>query len=205
MSAVRYRLTAVRCRGDIRQSDGIGVIYDGALETGGRRFFMLFGMEPFLSRGSGEMKRGKTAITFPGIPPFWVAAYSVTSRGTMLFLSPPGGAGGTMDTGLLSQFMFMAITAANHTTGLRPWKCTPFGAAHHFPRRGKFALRSALDLISTSRHSAARISPSGGEAVGRRGAFPTRRRRGCMVCHRAKPGCKGFYTNWRPKGATTTL
>ena len=33
--------------------------------------------------------------------------------------------GGTMGAGLLSQFVFMAITAANHTTGLRPWKCTP--------------------------------------------------------------------------------
>ena len=50
---------------------------------------MLLGMEPFSSRGSGEMKRGKTAITFPGIPPFWVAAYSVTSRGTMLSLATP--------------------------------------------------------------------------------------------------------------------
>ena len=30
-----------------------------------------------------------------------------------------------MGAGLLSQFMFMAVTAANHTTGLRPWKCTP--------------------------------------------------------------------------------
>ena len=88
MSAVRYRLTAVRCRGDIRQSDGIGVIYDGALKTEGRRFFMLFGMEPFLSRGSGEMKRGKNAITFPVIFFPLVAAYSVTSRGTMLFLRP---------------------------------------------------------------------------------------------------------------------
>ena len=56
------------------------------------------------------------------------AAYSVTSRGTKLFLRPlstPGGAGGTMGAGFLSQFVFMAITAANHTTGLRPWKCTP--------------------------------------------------------------------------------
>ena len=30
-----------------------------------------------------------------------------------------------MGAGLLSQFVFMAITAANHTTGLCPWKCTP--------------------------------------------------------------------------------
>ena len=49
------------------------------------------------------------------------------------------------------------------------------------PRRGRFALRSAFVLISISRHSAAKTSPSGGGAVGRRGAFPTRRRRGCMV------------------------
>ena len=58
------------------------------LETEGRRFFLLFGMEPFFSRGSGEMKRGKTAIAFPVIFPPLVAAYSVTSRGTMLFLRP---------------------------------------------------------------------------------------------------------------------
>ena len=79
------------------------------------------------------------------------------------------------------------------------WKCTPFGAnapplprweACHWifgsrcsptnpvplpPRRGNFALRSAFGLISTSRHSAAKTSPSGGStaAGGDRGAFPT--------------------------------
>ena len=83
------------------------------------------------------------------------------------------------------------------------WKCTPIGGCrHHFPRRGKSTLRSASKLISNSRHSAAKTSPSGGGAVGRRGAFPTRQRRGCMVFQRAKrvwlvfprakPGCKGF-------------
>ena len=72
----------------------------------------------------------------------------------------------------------------NHTTGLRPEenkqtslrsrKCTPFGAsAPPFPRRGNFALRSAFGLISILRHNAAKTSPSGGGAVGRRGAFPT--------------------------------
>ena len=71
----------------------------------------------------------------------------------------------------------------NHTTGLRPEenkqtslrsrKCTPFGAsAPPFPRRGNFALRSAFGPISILRHSAAKTSPSGGGAVGRRGAFP---------------------------------
>ena len=53
-------------------------------------------------------------------------------------------------------------------------KCTPFGAAHHFPRRGKFTLRSTFTLISSSKYSVAKISPSGGDvATGdRRGAFP---------------------------------
>ena len=82
-------------------------------------------------------------------------------------------------------------------------KCTPFGAAHHFPRRGKFALCPAFELISSSKHSAANTSPSGwqanvicrgseatrksretlsrgGGAEGRRGAFP-RAKRGCLV------------------------
>ncbi len=75
---------------------------------------------------------------------------------------------------------------ANHTTApTARWKCTPFGAAHHFPRRGKFSCRSAFEFISNSRYSAARISPSGGDvAVGdRRGAFP-RAKPGCMVCRR---------------------
>ena len=71
----------------------------------------------------------------------------------------------------------------NHTTGLRPEenkqtslrsrKCTPFGAsAPPFPWRGNFALRSAFGPISILRHNAAKTSPSGGGAVGRRGAFP---------------------------------
>ena len=36
---------------------------------------------------------------------------------------------------------------------------------HHFPRRGKSALRSALGIISTSLHSTAKSSPSGGKVV----------------------------------------
>ena len=39
-------------------------------------------------------------------------------------------------------------------------------------RRGKSTRRSALGLISSSRHRAAKTSPSGGGPVGRRGAFP---------------------------------
>ena len=43
-----------------------------------------------------------------------------------------------------------------------------------YPRRGKFALRLLSCSISCSRHHAAKISPSGGDAAvgGRRGAFP---------------------------------
>ena len=72
----------------------------------------------------------------------------------------------------------------NKQTGLRPRKCTPFGAnAPPFPRRGNFALLSASEFISISKRSAARISPSGGDVAAgdRRGAFPARRRRGCLV------------------------
>ena len=36
---------------------------------------------------------------------------------------------------------------------------------HHFPRRGKSVLRSALGIISTSLHSTAKSSPSGGKVV----------------------------------------
>ena len=39
------------------------------------------------------------------------------------------------------------------------------------PGGGKFALLSASELISISRHKGAKTSPSGGGAVGRRGAF----------------------------------
>ena len=50
-------------------------------------------------------------------------------------------------------------------TGLRPWKCTPIPASRYFPRRGKFALCLPLDLISITKHSAARSAPSGGKVV----------------------------------------
>ena len=45
----------------------------------------------------------------------------------------------------------------------------------YFSQRGKSSPRLASELISTSRHSAAKISPSGGDAAagGRRGAFPS--------------------------------
>ena len=54
------------------------------------------------------------------------------------------------------------------------WKCTPIPAVRDFPRRGKFTLRSTFTLISSSKYSAAKISPSGEDVAAgdRRGAFP---------------------------------
>ena len=46
-------------------------------------------------------------------------------------------------------------------------------------RRGKSTHRSALGLISITKYRAARTSPSGGGAVGSRGAFPTGEDRLC--------------------------
>ena len=62
------------------------------------------------------------------------------------------------------------------------------------PGGGSFLSASLSANLSHSLYSAARISPSGGDAAegGRRGAFSSRRRRGCMVFPRAKPGFKGF-------------
>ena len=60
----------------------------------------------------------------------------------------------------------------NQTTGLRPLEMHPYPRLRrYFPRRGKFSCRSAFELISTLKHSVAKTSPSGGGAVGRRGAF----------------------------------
>jgi hypothetical protein len=64
------------------------------------------------SRGSEggwrEIFESYSSCTLPAGPLWWLAPPPCS----------PGGAGGTMGAGLLSQFMFMAITAANHTTAL---------------------------------------------------------------------------------------
>jgi len=121
--------------------------------------------------------------------------------------------GGTMGVGQWRQFEFMAAEKrkpynrasrggkqANRLGGR--WKCTPFGAAHHFPRRGKFALLSASAFISISKRSVAKISPSGGDVAAgdRRGAFPAGEARlyGFPAADRRQ------YTH-RPQGDTTTL
>ena len=61
------------------------------LKRRGAAFFMLFGMEPFFSRGSGEIKRGKTAITFPGIPSFFGGCLFCYFKGDNAFLASPLG------------------------------------------------------------------------------------------------------------------
>ena len=114
----------------------------------------------------------------------------------------------------------------NRTTGpVARWKCTPIpacggtspkgkhltGFSGRFtplqiqfplpPRRGKSILRSASVLISPSRHSSAKICPSGEDAAagGRRGVFPSRRQAwlACFFPAR-KGGCKGFIHTGAP-------
>ena len=84
---------------------------------------------------------------------------------------------GTMGVGQGCQFACGAATERNRTTGpVARWKCTPLGAnAPPFPPVGGTLLYASLCAnLSCSLHSAARISPSGGDAAagGRRGAFP---------------------------------
>jgi len=95
--------------------------------------------------------------------------------------------GGTMGAGRWRQFEFMAAAERKPNNRAPPGgkqanrpvgrlKCTPSAAyRRRLPRRGRFALHSASGLISISRHSAAKTSPSGGStaAGGDRGAFPT--------------------------------
>ena len=95
--------------------------------------------------------------------------------------------GGTMGAGQWRQCEFMAAAERKPNNRASPGgkqanrpvgrlKCTPSAAyRRRLPRRGRFALHSASGLISLSRHSAAKTSPSGGStaAGGDRGAFPT--------------------------------
>ena len=75
------------------------------------------------------------------------------------------------------------------------WKCTPIPASQDFPRRGKFALLSASEFISISKHSAARISPSGGDVAAgdRRGCA----RHGCNLMGES-PKCGMTITSTQP-------
>ncbi len=96
---------------------------------------------------------------------------------------------GTMGAGQGCQFACGAATERNRTTGpVARWKCTPFGAnAPPFPRWGNSSLRFP------------RISPSGGDAAagGRRGAFPSRRRRGLPVFPPPARAAPRFYQKRR--------
>ena len=90
--------------------------------------------------------------------------------------------GGTMGTQQCYQFELMTVTEKKPYNRPAGVEMHPYPRLRrYFPRRGKFALRTAFVLISISRYRTAKISPSGGDAAagGRRGAFPTRRRRGC--------------------------
>jgi hypothetical protein len=99
----------------------------------------------------------------------------------------------------------------NHTTGLRPLEMHPFWCLrHHLPPEG--GLLAALcneQFKLTQGESIVQISPSGGDAVGRRGAFPRApgavglfffaRQGGFMVllAHQYTSPLPRFYQNWR--------
>ena len=86
----------------------------------------------------------------------------------------PRFAGGTMGAGQWCQLGVMTAAERKPYNWASPgrkqanrpdgrWKCTPSAAyRRRLPRRGRFALHSASGLISISRHSAAKTSPSGG-------------------------------------------
>ena len=63
----------------------------------------------------------------------------------------------------------ICILGSNRGKTIRPrlWRegNAPLFPCGDFPRRGKFAFRSALGLISTSMHCTAKSSPSGGKVV----------------------------------------
>ena len=101
----------------------------------------------------------------------------------------------------------------SRTTSLRSWKYTPIpayggtspkgkhvtGFSGRFtplqiqflchPGGGSLLSASPCANLSSSLYSDAKTSPSGGGAVGRRGAFPSRQRRGCMVFPARKAVC----------------
>ena len=93
--------------------------------------------------GRREIFESYSSCTLPAGPLWWLRHHlsprESVSRDFQVAVAPlqitfacHPYSGGTMGAGQWRQFMSMAMTAENHTTGLRPWKCTPFGAAHHF-------------------------------------------------------------------------
>ena len=65
------------------------------------------------------------------------------------------------------------------------------------PGGGSLLSASLSANLCRSLYSAARISPSGAAKGGRRGAFPTRQRRGWLVFPSPARAVVWFYTYWR--------
>ena len=115
--------------------------------------------------------------------------------------------------------MLSMVAAKTVQPGLRPVGNAPLLVLRTTSPGGGSLLSAFLSAnLSQSLYSAAKISPSGGDAAagGRRGAFSSRRRRGCMVFParkggmpvfpRAKPGLKGFgFFILAAQPPTTTL
>ena len=78
---------------------------------------------------------------------------------------------------------------------------------HHFPRRGKSSCHSSFVLIRNSKIRVAKISPSGGDVAAgdRRGAFPSRRRRGFTVLRAKRAGCRKAVINCARRAPSSPL
>ena len=76
----------------------------------------------------------------------------------------------------------LSVAGKTIQPGFVRWKCIPI-PLRGLLRRGKLALLSASALISNSRHSAARICPSGEDVAARRqkGCISLARKGGCTV------------------------
>ena len=177
LPAVRYRLTAYR------YPLSYWTVFPKA---GGGARLRRRGDSPALPRGLRVVVSpdGDEHKMLPAAAPPLVA-------GATTFLHGKAGALWVLDSGV--KVSLWQQRRENHTTGLRPEEnrqtalraieMHPFcRLRRRLPRRGRFVLHSASGLISISRHSAAKTSPSGGSgAQHQKGCISTRRRRGCMV------------------------
>gem|GEM_PF-6874227 len=98
------------------------------------------------------------------------------------------------------QFELMTVTERKPYNLAALVEMHPF-CLRHLPRRGRFALHSAFELISTLKHSAAKTSPSGGSP--RRGIGVHFRRAAGVVVWFSIP--RSDYKTHCPKGDTITL
>ena len=142
--------------------------------------------------------------------PRWEACHWILSRPRAPYesssLATPSSAGGTMGAEHCGQFARGVAAKGKPYNRASPVEMHPFWCLrHHFPRRGKSALHSAYVLIRIAMVSIEQISPTGGDAAGRRGAFPSGRRPGLPVFPSPARAVVKVLSKLAPKAPTTTL